>query len=125
MSGWPRPPSCCWTCCGARDYAVAIVRLDRIYTRGGDAGQTSLGDGARVSKDDARIWACGTVDETGAAVGVAVATGLEAEAAELLRRVQNDLFDVGADLSVPLATARGKGKQRLRIDQRHVTALER
>ena len=101
------------------------MRLDRIYTRGGDAGETSLGDGARVRKDDVRIWACGSVDETGAAVGVAVATGLEAAVADLLRRVQNDLFDVGADLSVPLDTTRGAGKSRLRITPEHVTALER
>ena len=78
-----------------------MVRLDRIYTRAGDDGLTSLGDGERVSKNDARIWAYGAVDETGAAIGVAVATGLEQAAAELLRRVQNDLFDLGADLAVP------------------------
>jgi cob(I)alamin adenosyltransferase len=101
------------------------VRLDRIYTRAGDGGQTSLGDGERVSKSDARIWAYGTVDETGAAVGVAVAAGLEPEVAELLQRVQNDLFDVGADLSVPLDTRRGHGKSRLRITDAHVQALER
>jgi len=105
-------------------YAVAMVRLDRIYTRGGDAGQTSLGDGERVSKASARIWAYGTVDETGAAIGVAIATGLRPEVAELLALVQNDLFDVGADLSVPIDTERGKGKSRLRITEAHVTALE-
>ena len=60
------------------------MRIDRIYTRGGDAGQTSLGDGERVSKNDLRIWAYGTVDETGAAIGVAIATGLDAELAGLL-----------------------------------------
>jgi cob(I)alamin adenosyltransferase len=102
-----------------------MVRLDRIYTRGGDAGETSLGDGARVSKDSDRIWAYGTVDETGAALGVAIAGGLEPAVAELLRGVQNDLFDVGADLSVPLDTDRGHGKSRLRIEERHVSALER
>jgi cob(I)alamin adenosyltransferase len=101
------------------------VRIDRIYTRAGDAGQTSLGDGERVSKNALRIWAYGTVDETGAAIGVAIASGLEPAVAELLRGVQNDLFDVGADLSVPLDTDRGHGKSRLRIDERHVTALER
>jgi cob(I)alamin adenosyltransferase len=104
-------------------YAVPM-RIDRIYTRAGDAGQTSLGDGERVSKNDARIWAYGTVDETGAAIGAAVAGGLPDDVAELLRRVQNDLFDVGADLAVPVGTTRGKGKSRLRIDERHVTALE-
>jgi cob(I)alamin adenosyltransferase len=101
------------------------VRIDRIYTRGGDAGQTSLGDGERVSKNDLRIWAYGTCDETGAAVGVALATGLEPALTDLLVRVQNDLFDVGADLSVPLDTERGHGKSRLRITDDHVAALER
>jgi cob(I)alamin adenosyltransferase len=101
-----------------------MVRLDRIYTRAGDAGETSLGDGARISKSSPRIWAYGTVDETGAAIGVAIATGLREEPARLLRRVQNDLFDVGADLAVPLETTRGKGKSRLRITEAHVWALE-
>jgi cob(I)alamin adenosyltransferase len=105
--------------------SVRNVRIDRIYTRGGDAGQTSLGDGERVSKSDLRIWAYGTCDETGAAVGVAIATGLEPTVADLLTRVQNDLFDVGADLSVPLDTERGHGKSRLRITDAHVAALER
>ena len=109
---------------GRLRYPVAIVRLDRIYTRAGDAGQTSLGDGERVSKASARIWAYGTVDETGAAIGVAIAAGLRPDVAELLRSVQNDLFDVGADLSVPMETLRGKGKSRLRITETHVTALE-
>jgi cob(I)alamin adenosyltransferase len=101
-----------------------VVRLDRIYTRAGDGGETSLGDGARVAKTHPRIWAYGTVDETGAAIGVAVAAGVEPEVADLLRRVQNDLFDVGADLSVPLETERGHGKSRLRIGPRHVAGLE-
>ena len=100
------------------------VRLTKIYTRGGDAGQTSLGDGERVSKNDLRIWAYGTVDETGAAIGAAVAGGLSDDVSDLLRRVQNDLFDVGADLSVPVGTTRGKGKSRLRIGDAHVAALE-
>jgi cob(I)alamin adenosyltransferase len=100
------------------------VRLDRIYTRAGDGGETSLGDGERVSKDSPRIWAYGTVDELGATLGTAMVSGLEPDAAELVRRIQNDLFDVGADLSVPLETDRGHGKSRLRIDERHVTALE-
>jgi cob(I)alamin adenosyltransferase len=102
-----------------------MVRLDRIYTRGGDDGMTSLGDGERVSKDDPRIWAYGTVDETGAVIGAAIATGLEPEAAELLRRVQNDLFDLGADLAVPLDSERGRKRERLRIGEPHVEALER
>ena len=101
-----------------------MVRLDRIYTRGGDGGETSLGDGARVSKAHPRIAAYGTADETGAAIGVAIAAGLEPAVAELLRRIQNDLFDVGADLSVPQDTQRGHGKSRLRVGPRHVEALE-
>jgi len=64
------------------------------------------------------------VDETGAAIGVAIAAGLRPDVGELLRTVQNDLFDVGADLSVPIETVRGKGKSRLRITEAHVTALE-
>jgi len=101
-----------------------VVRLDKIYTRAGDGGLTSLGDGERVSKDDPRVWAYGSVDETGAAIGAAVAVGLDPEVADLLRRVQNDLFDLGADLAVPLDTERGHGKSRLRITADHVTALE-
>src|SRR5262245_59907727 len=101
-----------------------MVRLDKIYTRGGDAGQTSLGDGERVSKDDPRVWAYGAIDETGAAIGMAIATGLEPEVAQLLVRVQNDLFDAGADLSVPLDSNRGRVRELLRIEERHVTALE-
>src|SRR3954454_14136885 len=101
-----------------------MVRLDRIYTRAGDAGETSLGDGERVSKSSARIWAYGMVDETGAAIGVAIASGLEAACADLLRRVHNDLFDLGAALAVPVDTERGHGKSRLRITEQHVAALE-
>jgi cob(I)alamin adenosyltransferase len=100
------------------------MRLDRIYTRGGDAGQTSLGDGERVSKDDPRVSAYGSVDETGAAIGAAIAAGVGEDVADLLRRAQNDLFDLGADLSVPICTERGGGKSRLRITPEHVAALE-
>jgi cob(I)alamin adenosyltransferase len=102
-----------------------MVKLDRIYTRAGDAGQTSLGDGSRVSKADARLWAYGTVDETAAALGVVLAGGVDAPVEPLLRAVQNDLFDLGADLAVPLDTERGGGKSRLRIEAAHVEALER
>src|SRR5439155_1259658 len=76
------------------------VRIDRIYTRGGDAGQTSLGDGERVSKNDPRIWAYGTVDETGAAIGVAVATGLEARLANDEGRA-DVLWQPGASVTDP------------------------
>jgi cob(I)alamin adenosyltransferase len=95
------------------------VRLTKIYTRGGDAGETSLGGGARVSKLDARIAAYGTVDEVNAAVGLALAAGCPADFAEVLARVQNELFDLGADLSVPL-----ENEARLRVTQAQVDALE-
>ena len=95
------------------------VRLTRIYTRGGDAGETSLGDGSRVSKLDGRIEAFGTVDELNAAVGVVLAGDVPGELRSVLERVQNELFDVGADLSVP-AEVDG----RLRVEQSMVDRLE-
>jgi cob(I)alamin adenosyltransferase len=95
------------------------VRLTKIYTRGGDTGDTSLGDGARVSKLDARIAAYGTVDELNAAVGVALATGCPDAMRVVLGRVQNELFDLGADLSVPM-----ERDARLRVTQQQVDALE-
>ncbi|HEU5277857.1 MAG TPA: cob(I)yrinic acid a,c-diamide adenosyltransferase [Gaiellaceae bacterium] len=97
------------------------VRLTRIYTRGGDRGETSLGDGSRVSKLDRRIGAFGTVDELNAALGVVLAAAeLPARLREPLERIQNDLFDVGADLSVPFGV-----DDRLRIEQAAVERLER
>jgi cob(I)alamin adenosyltransferase len=79
------------------------VRLTRIYTKTGDAGQTHLGDMSRVAKTDPRLIAYADVDEANSAIGVAVALGSPApELAGLLRSVQNDLFDVGADLCTPI-----------------------
>jgi cob(I)alamin adenosyltransferase len=79
------------------------VRLTRIYTKTGDAGQTHLGDMSRVTKTDPRLVAYADVDETNSVLGVALALGAPAAAvAELLRSVQNDLFDVGADLATPM-----------------------
>ena len=77
-----------------------MVRLTRIYTKGGDTGQTSLGDGERVAKFDDRVAAYGTVDEANACIGLARqhATG---ETDLMLARIQNDLFDLGADLCTP------------------------
>jgi cob(I)alamin adenosyltransferase len=95
------------------------VRLTKIYTRGGDAGETSLGDGSRVSKLDARIAAYGTVDELNAVVGVVVACGCPETIREVLVRVQNELFDLGADLSVPI-----EHEARLRVTQEQVDRLE-
>jgi cob(I)alamin adenosyltransferase len=83
-----------------------MVNLTRIYTRTGDDGTTALGDFSRTAKTDPRLAAYADVDETNAAVGVAVTVGsLTPEVETLLRRVQNDLFDVGADLCTPLAPA--------------------
>ena len=89
-----------------------MVRLTRIYTRGGDAGETSLGDGARVPKHALRVAAYGTVDEANAAIGIA---RLHADAAadEMLGRIQNDLFDLGADLCTPEGGRRSTGALRI------------
>ena len=95
------------------------VRLTRIYTRGGDAGETSLGDGSRVSKLDCRIGAFGTVDELNSALGVALAGELPDVMREPLTRIQNELFDVGADLSVPWGVT-----DRLRVEQGMIDRLE-
>jgi cob(I)alamin adenosyltransferase len=97
------------------------VRLTRIYTRAGDAGETSLGDGARVPKTDLRIEAYGTVDELNSFVGLALAGDLPDEFRPWLERVQNDLFDLGADLSVPLEDDR---RERLRVTTEQVERLE-
>jgi cob(I)alamin adenosyltransferase len=97
------------------------VRLTKIYTRGGDAGQTSLGDGSRVSKLDPRVAAYGIVDELNSHVGVVLALpDLDPDIGEPLARIQNELFDVGADLSVPYDPE----AQRLRVTQAQVAALE-
>jgi cob(I)alamin adenosyltransferase len=99
-----------------------MVRLTRIYTRGGDAGETSLGDGARVAKHDLRVEAFGTVDEANAAIGLArLSAPTEADA--MLARVQNDLFDLGADLCTPEDGRRAAGA--LRIQTSQVERLER
>ena len=97
-----------------------MVRLTSITTRTGDDGQTSLADGTRVSKADARIVAQGSVDELNAAVGLAAAMGA-AGVAGLLQRIQNDLFDLGADITVPDSA---KTEQSLRMTARHIEALE-
>ena len=95
------------------------VRLTRIYTRGGDTGETSLGDGSRISKLDARIAAYGTVDELNSAVGLTLAADCPNDMRTVLGRVQNELFDLGADLSVPM-----ERDARLRVTQQQIDALE-
>jgi cob(I)alamin adenosyltransferase len=96
------------------------VRMTRIYTRGGDAGETSLGDGSRVSKRDSRIAAYGAVDELNSLLGAVLAGDVPDAFRPWLGRVQNDLFDVGADLSVPIEV-----EGRLRTTQAMVDGLER
>jgi cob(I)alamin adenosyltransferase len=92
------------------------VRLTRIYTRGGDAGETSLGDLSRVSKLDPLVRAYGAVDELNSVVGWAQVQAMDGR----LARIQNELFDLGADLSVPYAAGDGK----LRIEQAAIDRLE-
>jgi cob(I)alamin adenosyltransferase len=95
------------------------VRLTRIYTGGGDRGETSLGDGTRVPKLDCRIAAFGAVDELNSHIGLALAADLPDDTREVLTRVQNELFDLGADLSVPYGVT-----DRLRISDAQISALE-
>ena len=105
-----------------------VVRLDRIYTRGGDAGETSLGDGQRVSKAALRIAAYGTVDELGAVLGLARTHPLPDGMDAWLGRIQNDLFDLGADLRVPeddrADRQSARERTRLRIVPEQVAWLE-
>jgi cob(I)alamin adenosyltransferase len=105
-----------------------VVRLDRIYTRGGDAGETSLGDGRRVSKAARRIAAYGTVDELGAVLGLARTHPLPDAMDEWLGRIQNDLFDLGADLCVPedgrADRQSSRERTRLRVQPDQVAWLE-
>jgi cob(I)alamin adenosyltransferase len=96
------------------------VRLTKIYTRGGDAGDTSLGDGSRVPKTHPLIDAFGVVDELNACVGLVLAAAGD-ERRALLMRIQNELFDVGADLCVPL---REDTAGRLRVTDEQVAGLE-
>lgn len=100
-----------------------MVRLTRIYTRGGDRGQTSLGDGSRVAKQNLRVEAFGTVDEANAAIGLArLHTAQDQEADAMLARIQNDLFDLGADLCTPEDGSRAAGA--LRVVAAQVERLE-
>jgi cob(I)alamin adenosyltransferase len=101
-----------------------MVVLNRIYTRTGDDGTTALGTGERRPKHDLRIAAFGTVDETNAALGlVRLHTAAEPKIDAMLARIQNDLFDLGADLCAPEASA-GGGRERLRIVDAQVNRLE-
>lgn len=100
-----------------------MVYLNRIYTKSGDAGETSLGDGNRVPKTHPRVVAYGAVDELNSILGLAISAGLPAEISQQITRIQNDLFDLGADLCVP--ETKSSGAQSLRVTAEQVVALER
>jgi cob(I)alamin adenosyltransferase len=100
------------------------VVLSRIYTRTGDDGTTALADGARVAKTDPRLAAYADTDEANCAIGAALTLGgLPGDMVKLLRRIQNELFDAGADLATPLPATSPEYPQ-LRIDESYITALE-
>jgi cob(I)alamin adenosyltransferase len=99
-----------------------MVTLSKIYTKTGDLGETGLGDGSRISKTSLRITAIGAVDETNCAIGVA-RLDAEGDIDAMLMRIQNDLFDLGADLCAPEDGRKAEG--RLRISEAQVERLER
>jgi len=94
-----------------------MVYISRIYTKTGDQGDTALGDGKRVPKDHVRVAAYGTVDELNAVLGLLLANLPSTEEADLLRSIQNDLFDVGADLCVPETPGASTGSLRVKPEQ--------
>jgi cob(I)alamin adenosyltransferase len=100
-----------------------MVYLSRIYTKTGDAGETALGDGSRVPKDHPRVAAYGSVDELNAAIGLIVTLSPEPAELPLLRSIQNDLFDVGADLCCPQPEGEPAGAK-LRVTPAQVERLE-
>jgi cob(I)alamin adenosyltransferase len=100
-----------------------MVYLSRIYTKSGDHGETGLGDGTRVAKDHARVAAYGTVDELNAVLGLLLVSNPNLAEAALLQAIQNDLFDVGADLCCPPAAEEKQG-QKLRVRAEQATRLE-
>ncbi len=103
-----------------------MVRLNRIYTRTGDDGTTGLVDGSRLAKHDSRMEAIGAVDEANSAIGLAAAAAPDGDIASQLFRVQNDLFDLGADLATPAAEDDdfAPGEMVLRVIDRQVALLE-
>ena len=97
-----------------------MIKLNKIYTKTGDGGDTSLGDGERVLKDSLRVNAYGNVDELNASIGV-VTLYAEADLKRKLKNIQNDLFDIGADLCVPISE---KNEERLRLSKNQIETLE-
>ena len=99
-----------------------MVKLDKIYTRGGDKGKTSLGNGKRIDKTNIRIEAFGAIDETNALLGIAIIK-LPSPFKEMILRIQNDLFDLGADLCIP--KEKNPKYEPLRINQKQINRLEK
>lgn len=99
-----------------------MVVISTVYTKTGDQGTTSLGDGSRTSKNDARLEAFSTVDEANSSIGVALSMDIDADVKEVLLRVQNDMFDVGADLCTPVVD--DPKYPPLRVTEEQVTRLE-
>jgi cob(I)alamin adenosyltransferase len=102
----------------------AMPRITKVYTRGGDDGSTSLGSGQRVRKDDPRVEAYGTVDELNSAIGAARAAGLSEEVEQVLGRIQDELFNLGAELSVPQEGKTGRKRSVPAVGEAQVKALE-
>lgn len=100
-----------------------MVVISSVYTKTGDAGTTALGDGSRTSKNDARLEAFSTVDEANSSIGVALSMDIDADVKEVLLRIQNDMFDVGADLCTPVVD--NPKYVPLRITEEQVTYLEK
>ena len=98
-----------------------MIKLNKIYTKTGDGGDTALGDGERVLKDSLRVSAYGNVDELNASIGI-ITLYANAELKRKLKNIQNDLFDIGADLCVPISE---KNKDRLRLSTNQIETLER
>jgi cob(I)alamin adenosyltransferase len=99
-----------------------LVIISSVYTKTGDAGTTALGDGSRTSKNDARLEAFSTVDEANSNIGVALSMDIDADVKEVLLRIQNDMFDVGADLCTPVVD--DPKYPPLRVTEEQVTRLE-
>ena len=99
-----------------------MVVISSVYTKTGDSGTTSLGDGSRTSKNDARLEAFSTVDEANSSIGVALSMDIDADVKEVLLRIQNDMFDVGADLCTPVID--DPKYPPLRVTEEQVTRLE-
>ena len=97
-----------------------MIKLNKIYTKTGDGGNTALGDGERVLKDSLRVSAYGNVDELNASIGI-ITLYANTELKRKLKNIQNDLFDIGADLCVPISE---KNKDRLRLSTNQIETLE-